>query len=209
MPLMTIGRQASNRVSSSFSYRVRVLKPRPVETRQSVSLSQSEMVERLSREMTAPLVAAIPRSRSSRGASRVTLVLGSIRRVPRIGGAVRSTWCGEHKRAALSGDVGGPASRPGHRPFGWVRDALEGGRIRSGASEGDPNGAQHPSPRPAAGYPRRRCHPRCRLRGRWFGERNSRPLEDRGVGRIHPDPGHVRDRRRSAGADLLRLRIRG
>ncbi len=80
MPLMTIGRQASNNVSSSFSYRVRVLKSSPVETRQSVSLSQSGMVERLSREMTAPLVAAIARSRSSRGAARVALLFGSIRR---------------------------------------------------------------------------------------------------------------------------------
>jgi hypothetical protein len=44
-----------------------VLKPRPVETRQSVSLSQSVTVERLSREMTAPLVAAIARSRSYQG----------------------------------------------------------------------------------------------------------------------------------------------
>jgi len=80
MPLRTHGRQTLKRISSSSVCNSRVAKPRPVEIPQSASLSQFGRYEILSRDWTQLLVAAMKRSRSSRGWARIGASFGSMRR---------------------------------------------------------------------------------------------------------------------------------
>src|SRR5215813_9014191 len=79
MPLSNTGRCALKITSSASVYNSRVAKPPPVARRQSASNNQGGICERLSKEGHQELVAAITKSRPSRGAARRGASLGSIR----------------------------------------------------------------------------------------------------------------------------------
>ena len=77
MPFRITGRLDSKIFSSESEYSSRVLKPLPVDNRHRASDSHSGICDMLSNAKTQPLLAAIAKSRSSRGAPRVAALDGS------------------------------------------------------------------------------------------------------------------------------------